>query len=35
MLWGFILLIVAIAILRSVQLLWSSYSDSTRFFFAV
>lgn len=32
MLWGFILLIVAIAILRSVQLLWSSYSDSTRFF---
>ena len=31
MLWGFILLIAAIAILRSVQLLWSSYSDSTRF----
>lgn len=32
MLWGFILLIAAIAILKSVQLLWSSYSDSTRFF---
>lgn len=32
MLWGFILLIAAIAILRSVQLLWSSYSDSRRFF---
>ncbi|MES5953246.1 potassium channel family protein [Bacillus fungorum] len=32
MLWGFILLIAAISILRSVQLLWSSYSDSTRFF---
>ena len=31
MLWGFILLIAAIAILKSVQLLWSSYSDSTRF----
>ena len=29
---GFILLIAAIAILKSVQLLWSSYSDSTRFF---
>ena len=28
---GFILLIAAIAILKSVQLLWSSYSDSTRF----
>lgn len=32
MLWGFILLIAAITILRSVQLLWSSYSNSNRFF---
>ncbi len=32
MLWGFILLTAAVAILRSVQLLWSSYSDSKRFF---
>ncbi|KFN01130.1 two pore domain potassium channel family protein [Bacillus clarus] len=32
MLWGLILLIAVIAILRSIQLLWSSYSDSKRFF---
>lgn len=32
MLWGVILLIAAIAVLRSIQILWSSYSDSKRFF---
>ena len=32
MLWGMILLIAVIAVLRSVQLLWSSYSESKRFF---
>ncbi|KEK21697.1 potassium channel family protein [Bacillus gaemokensis] len=32
MLWGFILLIAAITILRSIQLLWSSYSESKHFF---
>ncbi|MEY8350471.1 potassium channel family protein [Bacillus cereus] len=32
MLWGLILLIAAIAVLRSIQILWSSYSDSKRFF---
>ncbi|WP_410984466.1 ion channel [Bacillus cereus] len=32
MLWGLILLISAIAVLRSIQILWSSYSDSKRFF---
>lgn len=32
MLWGLILLIAVIAVLRSVQLLWSSHSEPRRFF---